>query len=102
VSGQILGVNNGVIEIGKSLCVGDAIQDHVYQTCIRTSPASQAKGHSYKLVASPQRSKGHLGLVLVLVESMPEKMVDLNNLAMLSSMLPIGALEIEEISFKAL
>jgi hypothetical protein len=33
---------------------------------------------------------------------MPEKMVDLNNLAMLSSMLPIGALEIEEISFKAL
>jgi hypothetical protein len=33
---------------------------------------------------------------------MPEKMVGLENLAKLSSLLPIGALEIKEISFKAL
>jgi hypothetical protein len=59
-------VNNNVIEVGKGLSVGDAIQDHVYQTCIRTMPASQAKGHSYKLVAPPRSSKGRLGLVLVL------------------------------------
>jgi hypothetical protein len=66
VSGQILGVNNSIVEVGKSLRVGDAIQNHVYQTCIRTRLASQAEGHSYELVAPPRRSKGRLGLVLVL------------------------------------
>jgi hypothetical protein len=36
------------------------------------------------------------------IELIPENMVDLDNLAKLSSMLPMGLLEIEEISFKAL
>jgi hypothetical protein len=74
----------------------------VYQACIRTGPTGQAKGHSHELVTSPQRSKGRLGLVLVLelkwkapIESIPENTVDLDNLAKLSSMLPMGALEIE-------
>jgi hypothetical protein len=37
-----------------------------------------------------------------LIESIPEKTVDLDNMARVSSMLPMGALEIELISFKAL
>jgi hypothetical protein len=106
----VTGVICGVIEVGKSLSVGDAIQDHVYQTCIRTRPTSQAKGHSYELELPHGVAKAVLASSLssslitwnAPFESIPENMVDLDNPAKLSSMLPIGALEIEEISFKAL
>jgi hypothetical protein len=57
-------VDDSIVEVGKSLGVGDAIKDHVYEARIRTRPAGQAKGHPQKLVTSPQRGKGRLGLVL--------------------------------------
>ena len=65
VSIEILGVDNSIVEIRKSLGVRNTIQYHVHQTRIRAGPAGQAKGHSYKLVATPGSGKGRLGLVLV-------------------------------------